>query len=71
MRKGPQKTFKVRDFFMCVQELLGARNFYLIFHCCLQGSIFAVLESEEAAKAFVERADVKEYKGNEMIVMMK
>ncbi|XP_026112265.1 lupus La protein [Carassius auratus] len=36
-----------------------------------KGSIFAVLESEEAAKAFVERADVKEYKGNEMIVMMK
>ncbi|RXN34821.1 lupus La [Labeo rohita] len=35
-----------------------------------KGSIFAVLESEEAAKAFVERADVKEYKGNEMIVMM-
>lgn len=36
-----------------------------------KGSIFAVLDSEEAAKAFVERADVKEYKGNEMIVMMK
>uniref|UniRef100_A0A671P3V6 Lupus La protein-like n=1 Tax=Sinocyclocheilus anshuiensis TaxID=1608454 RepID=A0A671P3V6_9TELE len=35
------------------------------------GSIFAVLESEEAAKALVERTDVKEYKGNEMIVMMK
>ncbi|KAK7154791.1 hypothetical protein R3I93_009671 [Phoxinus phoxinus] len=36
-----------------------------------KGSIFAVLESEEAAKAFVERADVKVYKENEMIVMMK
>uniref|UniRef100_A0A671NX31 Lupus La protein-like n=1 Tax=Sinocyclocheilus anshuiensis TaxID=1608454 RepID=A0A671NX31_9TELE len=36
-----------------------------------KGSIFAVLESEEAAKALVERTDVKEYKGNEMIVMMK
>ncbi|XP_067315000.1 lupus La protein [Pseudorasbora parva] len=36
-----------------------------------KGSIFAVLESEDAAKAFVERADVKEYKGNEMIVLMK
>nr|XP_055069000.1 lupus La protein [Misgurnus anguillicaudatus]XP_055069001.1 lupus La protein [Misgurnus anguillicaudatus] len=36
-----------------------------------KGSIFAVLESEDAAKAFVERADVKEFKGNEMIVMMK
>lgn len=36
-----------------------------------KGSIFAVLESEDAAKAFVERADVKEFKGSEMIVMMK
>ncbi|KTF95601.1 hypothetical protein cypCar_00036635 [Cyprinus carpio] len=36
-----------------------------------KGSIFVVLESEEAAKACVERTDVKEYKGNEMIVMMK
>ncbi|XP_051986410.1 lupus La protein [Xyrauchen texanus] len=36
-----------------------------------KGSIFAVLESEEAAKDFVARADVKEYKGNEMIVLMK
>uniref|UniRef100_A0A673JC19 Lupus La protein-like n=1 Tax=Sinocyclocheilus rhinocerous TaxID=307959 RepID=A0A673JC19_9TELE len=36
-----------------------------------KGSIFAVLESEEAAKALVARTDVKEYKGKEMIVMMK
>ncbi|XP_056605634.1 lupus La protein isoform X2 [Triplophysa dalaica] len=36
-----------------------------------KGSIFAVLESDEAAKAFVVRDDVKEYKGNEMIVMTK
>ncbi|TRY81766.1 hypothetical protein DNTS_007927 [Danionella cerebrum] len=36
-----------------------------------KGSIFAVLDSEAAAKAFVEREDVKEYKGNEMIVLMK
>ncbi|NP_955841.1 lupus La protein isoform X2 [Danio rerio] len=36
-----------------------------------KGSIFAVLETEEAAKAFVERDDIKNFKGNEMIVMMK
>ncbi|XP_026070266.1 lupus La protein [Carassius auratus] len=36
-----------------------------------KGSIFVVLASEEAAKACVERTDVKEYKGNEIIVMMK
>ncbi|TSK42105.1 Lupus La protein [Bagarius yarrelli] len=36
-----------------------------------KGSIFAVLESEEAAKAFVARDDVKQFKGNNMIVLIK
>ncbi|XP_058259603.1 lupus La protein [Hemibagrus wyckioides] len=36
-----------------------------------KGSIFAVLESEEAAKAFVARDDVKQFKGNDMIVLIK
>ncbi|KAK3557686.1 hypothetical protein QTP70_033731 [Hemibagrus guttatus] len=36
-----------------------------------KGSIFAVLESDEAAKAFVARDDVKQFKGNDMIVLIK
>ncbi|XP_062853356.1 lupus La protein isoform X2 [Trichomycterus rosablanca] len=36
-----------------------------------KGSIFAVLDSEEAAKAFVARDDVKQFNGNDMIVLMK
>lgn len=37
----------------------------------MQGSIFAVLDSEDAAKAFVARDDVKQFKGNDMIVLVK
>ncbi|XP_060723426.1 lupus La protein [Tachysurus vachellii] len=36
-----------------------------------KGSIFAVLESDEAAKTFVARDDVKQFKGNDMIVLIK
>ncbi|KAF7711895.1 lupus La protein [Silurus meridionalis] len=36
-----------------------------------KGSIFATLESEEAAKTFVARDDVKQFKGNDMIVLIK
>ncbi|XP_076871331.1 lupus La protein [Brachyhypopomus gauderio] len=36
-----------------------------------KGSIFAVMGSEDAAKAFVMRDDVKQFKGNDMIVLMK
>ncbi|XP_030637727.1 lupus La protein [Chanos chanos] len=36
-----------------------------------KGSVFLVLETEDAAKAFVAREDVKQFKGNDMIVMMK
>ncbi|XP_066521901.1 lupus La protein [Hoplias malabaricus] len=36
-----------------------------------KGSIFAVLESEDAAKVFVARDDVKQFKGNNMIVLIK
>lgn len=37
----------------------------------LQGSIFAVMESEDAAKVFVARDDVKQFKGNDLIVLTK
>ncbi|XP_026854577.1 lupus La protein isoform X1 [Electrophorus electricus] len=36
-----------------------------------KGSIFAVLNSEDAAKAFVMRDDVKQFKGNDMLVLMR
>lgn len=36
-----------------------------------KGSIFAVLESEDAVKAFVARDDIKQFKGNDMIVLSK
>lgn len=36
-----------------------------------KGSIFMVMETEEAAKQFVAREDVKKFKDNEMIVLMK
>ncbi|XP_007244209.3 lupus La protein [Astyanax mexicanus] len=36
-----------------------------------KGSIFAVLESEDAVKTFVARDDVKQFKGNDMIVLSK
>lgn len=44
---------------------------FLFLTCSLQGSIFAVLESDEAAKTFVARDDVKQFKGNDMIVLIK
>lgn len=47
------------------------KGVYIYLNCCSQGSIFAVLESEEAAKAFVARDDVKQFKGNDMIVLIK
>ncbi|XP_072539057.1 lupus La protein [Salminus brasiliensis] len=36
-----------------------------------KGSIFAVFESEDAAKAFAARDDVKQFKENDMIVLLK
>lgn len=50
---------------------IGGESVLIYFNCSLQGSIFAVLESQDAAKAFVARDDVKQFKGNDMIVLIK
>lgn len=64
-------TWDVYNFYFYVFQFWETFSYIIFIFLSLQGSVFICFDTEESAKQFLERTDIKSFKDNEMLVLSR